>query len=54
MDEQKKAFNELKRKFTKKQVLAAPDLDFKKMRMDVNISDYMMEGVLSMECEDRR
>ena len=54
MDGQKKAFNELKRKLTKKQVFATPDLDFKKMRMDVNISDYMMEGVLSMECEDRR
>jgi len=28
-----------------------PDLD-KKMRMEVNASDYMTEGVLSMECED--
>jgi len=33
-------------------VLAAPDLD-KKMRMEVNISDYAMGGVLSMECKDR-
>jgi len=32
-------------------VLAAPDLD-KKMRMEVDMSDYAMEGVLSMECED--
>ena len=54
IDRQKKAFNELKRKFTTKQVFAASDLDFKKMRMNVNISDYMIEGVLSMECEDKR
>ena len=33
-------------------MLAAPDLD-KKMRMEVNASDYAMEGVLSMECKDR-
>jgi len=32
-------------------VLAAPDLD-KKMRKEVNASDYAIGGVLSMECED--
>ena len=32
-------------------VLAALDLD-KKMRMEVNASDYATEGVLSMEGED--
>jgi len=32
-------------------VLAAPDLD-KKMRMEVDVSDYATEGVLSMECKD--
>ena len=31
--------------------MAAPDID-KKMRMEVDVSDYAMEGVLSMECED--
>ena len=31
--------------------MAAPDID-KKMRMEVDISDYAMEGVLSMECKD--
>jgi len=41
----------LKKKFTKKLVLAAPDLD-KKMRMKVDISDYTTEEVLSMECKD--
>jgi len=42
----------LKEKFTKEPVLAVPDLD-KKMRMEVDASDYTMGGVLSMECEDR-
>jgi len=32
-------------------VLIAPDLD-KKMRMKVNVSDYVTGGVLSMECKD--
>ena len=47
MEKQKKAFQELKKKFTKELVLAAPDLD-KKMRIKVNVSDYITEGVLSM------
>jgi len=41
----------LKKKFTTELVLVAPDLD-KKMRMEVDISDYAMGGILSMECED--
>ena len=32
-------------------MLAAPDLD-KKMRMEVDASDYATEGVLSMKCKD--
>jgi len=51
-EKQEKAFKELKEWFTKELVLAAPDID-KKMRMEVDVSDYVMEGVLSMECEDR-
>jgi len=43
----------LKERFTRKLVLAAPDLD-KKIRMEVNTSDYDIEGVLSMEYEDGR
>ena len=50
-EKQEKAFKELKGRFTKEPVLAALDLD-KKMRMEVNASDYATEGVLSMECED--
>ena len=33
-------------------MLAALDLD-KKMRMEVNVSDYATGRVLSMECKDR-
>ena len=41
----------MKERFTKELVLAVSDLD-KKMRMEVDVSDYAMEEVLSMECED--
>jgi len=34
-------------------VLAAPDLD-KKIRIKVNVLDYITEGVLFMECNDRK
>ena len=43
-------FNELKKIFIKELVLIAPDLD-KKIRMEVNILDYAIRGVLSIECE---
>jgi len=49
-EKQEKTFRELKEKFTKEPVLAALDFN-KKMRMEVDVSDYAM-GVLSMECED--
>ena len=51
MEKQEEAFRELKEKFTKEPVLAAPDLD-KKMRMEVDVLDYTTEGVLSMKCKD--
>jgi len=50
-EKQEKAFRELKERFTKEPVLAAPDIN-KKMRMEVDASDYAMGGVLLMECED--
>jgi len=53
MDKQEKALIELKKIFTKELVLAIPDLD-KKIRIEVNTSDYTIEGVLSMEYEDRK
>ena len=51
-ERQEEAFRELKERFTKELVLVAPDLD-KKMRMEVDVSDYAMGGVLSMECKDK-
>ena len=43
----------MKEKFTKKLVLAAPDLD-KKIRIEVDALDYTTGGVLSIEGEDGR
>ena len=51
MEREEKAFKELKERFIKEPVLAAPDID-KKMRMEVDVSDYVTGGVLSMECGD--
>ena len=48
---QKEAFRELKERFTRELVLAAPDLD-KKMQIEVDVLDYAMGEVLSMKCED--
>jgi len=50
-ERQEKVFRELKEKFTKELVLAAPDLD-KKMRMKVDTLDYAIGDVLSIECKD--
>ena len=50
-EREEKAFKELKERFTKEPVLAASDID-EKMRMEVDALDYVMGGVLSMECED--
>ena len=50
-ERQEKAFKELKERFTKEPVLAAPDID-KKMRMEMDASDYAIGGVLSMEYKD--
>ena len=36
-----------------KSILVVSDLD-RKMRMKVNISDYITGGVLSMECNDKK
>ena len=52
MEKQERAFEELKKRFTQELVLAALDLD-KKMRMEVDVSDYVMEGMLLMEEEEK-
>ena len=51
MERQEKAFRELKERFTKELVLATPDLD-RKIRMEVNTSDYVTGGVLLMKGGD--
>jgi len=48
---QEKAFEKLKKRFMQELVLVAPDLD-KKMRMEVDVSDYVTGGVLSVEVGD--
>ena len=50
-EKQEEAFKELKERFVKEPVLAVLDLD-KKIRMEVNTSDYAIKEVLSMECEN--
>ena len=52
MEKQERAFEELKKKFMQEPALVVPDLD-KKMRMEVDTSDYAMGGVLSMEEEGK-
>jgi len=50
---QEKAFKALNKWFTTELILVALDLD-KKIRMEVNVSDYTTGGILSMEYEDRK
>jgi len=50
---QQKAFDELKRIFTSKLVLATPDLD-KEFRVEANASNYATGGVLSIKCSDEK
>jgi len=49
--EQQKVFDKLKRVFTTKPVLVAPDLD-KEFRVEANASNYATGGVLSIKCSD--
>ena len=51
MDKQERAFEKLKKRFIEELVLVVPNLD-KKMRMEVDVSDYAIGGVLSMEGKD--
>ena len=49
--EQEKVFEELKRRFTTEPVLAVPDRD-QEMRVEVDASDYVMGGILSVKGVD--
>jgi len=53
MERQEEAFRKLKKRFTKELVLVALDLN-KKIRMEVDTSDYVTGGILSIEYEDGR
>jgi len=46
-------FEELKERFMTEPILVTPDLD-KEMRVEADVSDFAMEGVLSMKCEDKK
>jgi len=46
-------FKALKKRFITKPILVVLDLD-KKIRMEVDASDYVTERVLLMECADER
>ena len=50
---QEKLFKALKKQFTTGPILVALDLN-KKMRIEVDVSDYAIGRVLSMECKDGR
>ena len=46
-------FKELKRVFIIRPVLVVPDLD-KKMRVEADILEYAIGGVLLMKCENKK
>jgi len=50
---QQKVFDKLKKIFTSKPVLAAPDLD-KEFRVEADASNYATGGVLSIKCSDEK
>ena len=43
----------MKERFTTELVLLIPDLD-REMRVEVDASDFAMNGVLLMKCEDKK
>ena len=52
-ERQQKAFRELKERFMTEPVLITPDLD-KEMRVEADTSNFAIEGILSMKCEDKK
>jgi len=50
---QEEVFRRLNEIFTMEPMLAAPDLD-KEMRVEVDMADHMMGGVLSVKCKDEK
>ena len=52
-ERQQKAFEKLKERFTTEPVLVTLNLD-KEIRIKADASDFAMNGVLSMKCEDKK
>jgi len=52
-EKQKKVFEELKERFMTKPVLVILDLD-REMRVEMDVSDFIIRGVLSMKYEDEK
>ena len=52
-EKQQKAFEELKERFTTELVLVTPDLD-REMRVEADMSDFAIGGVLSIKYEDEK
>ena len=52
-ERQQRVFERLKKRFMTEPVLVTSDLD-KEMRVEADISDFVMEGVLLMKCEDKK
>ena len=50
-EEEQTAFDKLKKAFTMRLVLIAPDLN-KEFRVEADASNYATGGVLSMKCPD--
>jgi len=51
--EQEKVFKKLKAMFTTEPILAIPDID-RKMKVEVDASDYATGGMLLTKCEDEK
>ncbi len=52
-EKQQKVFEELKKRFTIEPVLIIPDLD-KKMRVEIDTSDFTTDRVLSIKCKNEK
>ena len=52
-EKQQKVFEELNERFMIEPVLITPDLD-REMRVEVDVLDFAIDGVLSMKCENER
>ena len=52
-EKQQKVFEELKERFTTELVMVTSDLD-REIRVEVDMSDFAIGGVLSIKCEDEK